>query len=62
MKNTILPSKNFVWRLKRIFLRKMSYFKKYVIKIDYLIKFLDGSAWLCMEKLKKYSFETKNVK
>ena len=24
------------------------------------MKFLDDSAWLCMEKLKKHSFETKN--
>ena len=28
-------------------------------KADFLIKFLDDSAWFCMEKLKKHSFETK---
>ena len=26
------------------------------------MKFLDDSAWFCMEKLKKHSFETKNPK
>ena len=31
-------------------------------KIDCLMKFLNDSAWLCMEKLKKHSFETKEPK
>ena len=29
-------------------------------KISFLVKFLNEFAWLCMEKLKKHSFETKN--
>ena len=30
-----------------------------MIQNYFLTKFLDYSAWLCMEKLKKHSFETK---
>ena len=33
-----------------------------MIKTDFLIKFLNDSAWFCMEKLPKHSFETKNLK
>ena len=29
-------------------------------EIDFSIKFLDDSAWFCMEKLKKHSFDKKN--
>ena len=31
-------------------------------KIDFLIKFPDDSAWFCMEKLNKHSFETNKNK
>ena len=31
-------------------------------KTDFLMKFLNDSAWLCMEKLKKHSFETNKPK
>ena len=30
-------------------------------KIDFLMKFLDVSAWLCLEKLKKHSFLFKRL-
>ena len=32
-----------------------------VQKVNFLIKFIDDSAWLCMEKLKKRSFETEKL-
>ena len=28
----------------------------------FLMKFLNDSAWFCMEKLEKHSFETQNLK
>ena len=31
-------------------------------KTELLMKFLNDSAWLCMEKLKKHSFETNKPK
>ena len=31
-------------------------------QIGFLMKFLDDSAWLCMEKLKKHVSETKKLK
>ena len=31
-------------------------------KIGVLKKFLDDSAWLCLEKLKKHDFDTSNHK
>ena len=46
---------------KRRFLRNMCY-RKVGFKIACLMKFLDASAWLCVEKLRKHSFETKQVK
>ena len=30
-------------------------------KIDFLRVFPDDSAWLCVEKLQKHGFETKNL-
>ena len=29
--------------------------------IDFFTKFLDDSAWFCVEKLKKHGFEIKNI-
>ena len=46
---------------QKTILRKMNYFKK-MIQNWLLLKFLDDSTWLCMEKLKKHSCETKNQK
>ena len=40
----------------------MSYLKNRWSKTDCLMKFLDDSAWFCMEKLKKHNFETKKLK
>ena len=40
----------------------MGYVKNEWSKTDFLIKCLDDSAWLCMEKLKKHSVETKKQK
>ena len=31
-------------------------------KTEFLTKFLDDSAWFCVEKLKKHGFGTKNLK
>ena len=39
----------------------MCYVKKKGFKIEFL-KFLDGSAWFCVEKLKKHVFDTKKTK
>ena len=36
--------------------------KKSDPKLNLLTKFLDDSAWFCMEKLKKHSFETQKPK
>ena len=36
--------------------------KQIDFKIELLTKFLDDSAWLCVEKLKKHSFETTKLK
>ena len=47
---------------KRRFWRKNSYLKNRCSKTDFLIKFLDGSAWFCMEKLKKHISETPKPK
>ena len=37
-------------------------FVHFGFKIDFLTKFLDDSAWFCVEKLKKHGFETKKLK
>ena len=46
----------------------MTIFEKNVLRkqisfnIEFLMNFRDDSAWLCMEKLKKHSFEAKKFK
>ena len=35
--------------------------KNKLFKTDFIMKFPDDSAWLCMEKLKKHRFEIKNL-
>ena len=63
LKNTVFLIKNIVWRLKKRIFKKNELLKKHRrSKIDLLMKFLDDSAWFCMEKLKKHSFETKKPK
>ena len=43
-----------------IFEKKRLRKTKIGFKIQFLTKFLDDSAWFCVERLKKHSFETKN--
>ena len=52
--------KNHCLEVKNVdFWEKMGYGKKKWSKTDFLIRILNDSAWFCMEKLKKHSFETK---
>ena len=54
--------KNAVWIIKTMPCEKHVLRKKVDFKIEFLTKFLDDSVWLCVEKFKKHSFETKQFK
>ena len=36
-------------------------FARFGVKTEFLMKFLDDSAWFCVEELKKYGFPLKNI-
>ena len=52
----------FSLKVKKRFVRKKVTLKKRWLKNELLMNILDDSAWLCMEKLKKHSFETHKPK
>ena len=59
------PSKANSLRIFHVFLVCLvvwSIFKFFGFKIEFLTKLINYSAWFCMEKLKKYGFETKKLK
>ena len=62
LKNIVFPSKNVVWMQKTTMFEKKCYYKNRWSKIEFLTKFLDDSAWFCMEKLKKPSSRQKTNK
>ena len=62
LKNTLKPSKNVVWRSKTTIFEKNVALNKFGFNIEFLMKCLDDSAWLCLEKLKNIFFQPKTQK